>query len=446
MASDSFTFVKNIDFFNKILKNNLCNRCGSCVGLSNGKIIFEDRTGIYLPKVIGKLSDTEIKNIIDACSGWEFNFPQYKDKIYDNFCFHHFIGPYKEIYIGYSKDSGIRRNSASGGILSAILVWLLEKKRIEGAVVVKMSDKMPWLTEPVIATTRQEILDAAQSKYIISSTNELLPEIEKFPGRLAFVGLPGQVQSIRKLQTLKNASVRNIEYIFGPFYGNTLHFTSIISILRSYGIKDYTKIKKLYFRYGEWPGKLRIELIDNKIIELKKFYANYLIPFHILKNSLLCSDFTNEFTDISCGDAWAPKYEDKGKGFSIIIPRSEQGQQILFDMQKEGRVYLENITLDKAIEMHSHGYDLKKRGTFIRLQFRKYLGKMNPDYGYEISGFSFGRYLMEIVIDILLLFFRTWFARWLIERIPPKTIGIIFEKTRNFWKKITHNIKRRKLI
>ena len=53
--------------------------------------------------------------------------------------------------------------------------------------------------------------------------------------------------------------------------------------------------------------------------------------------------------------------------------------------------------------MHSHGYDLKKRGTFIRMQFRSWLGKPNPDYGYRLKGFPFSRYLMEIVIDGLFL-------------------------------------------
>jgi len=427
------------------LRNDLCNRCGTCVGLSDGKIIFDDKTGNYLPKIIGKLNNIELKNIIEACSGWAFDFPKYRGLLYDKSYFHTYIGPYKEIYIGYSNDSRIRRNSASGGILSSVLIWLLEKKRIDGAVVLRMSDKTPWLTEPVIATNKEEILDAAQSKYIISSTNEILPEINKFPGKLAFVGLPGQVQSIRKLQISDNPVVKNINYIFGPFYGNTLHFSSIKSLLRSYGIKDYTKIKKLYFRYGDWPGSMRIELNDNKIIELKKFYANYLIPSHIMKNSLLCSDFTNEFTDISSGDAWAPKYEERGKGFSLIIPRTEKGFEILSDMQKEGLISLENIDLDKAINMHSHGYDLKKRGTFIRLRYRKFFGKMNPDYGYELKGFLFVRYSMEILIDILFFLLRTRIARWLLVKIPPKIIGSLFEKARKFWKNITHNIKRKDL-
>jgi coenzyme F420 hydrogenase subunit beta len=266
-----------------------------------------------------------------------------------------------------------------------------------------------------------------------------------FEGNLAYVGLPGQVQSIRLLQQINHPSVRNIRYILGPFYGNTLHFSSVVSFLRSFGVQDYRLIKKLYFRYGEWPGKMRAELNDGRTYELPKFHANYLIPFHILKNSLLCTDLTNEFTDISGGDAWAPVYEERGKGFSMVITRSETGREIIDRMLAEGRLMLDPITEEEALEMHSHGYDLKKRGAFIRMRYRSWLGKPNPDYGYENKGFSLSRYLMEFMIDAMFLVLATRPARWMVERIPPATIGRLFEKARTTWKKMTHNIKRQDL-
>jgi len=274
--------------------------------------------------------------------------------------FHLYTGPVNSVSIGFCTDEDIRLRSASGGILSAILIWLLEKGKIDGAVVTGMSDEQPWLTKPFIATSREEILSAAQSKYIITSVNEILPEIQEFKGTLAYVGLPPQVQSIRKLQAIDDPSVRNIKYVLGPFYGNTLHFSSVKSFLRSYNIRDYHNIRKLYFRHGEWPGNMRVEMNDNRVVELPKFHANYLIPFHILTNSLLCTDLSNEFTDISGGDAWAPVYEERGKGFSMVIARSKAGSEILEEMQNENRISLSPISIDDAITMHSHGYDLKK--------------------------------------------------------------------------------------
>ncbi len=438
--------VRSIDELRSIMKSNFCTRCGSCVGLSKGKIVFTDREGEYRPRILEEPDTEQADRLLHACPGKNFDFVHYRNKYYfQPVNYHTYTGPYTSISIGHSNDPVIRAEGASGGIISAVLIWLLENGKIDGAVVTGMSDVEPWLTKPFIATTRQEILDASQSKYIITSVNEILPEIEAFKGKLAYVGLPPQVQSIRKLQEINDPSVANIKYIFGPFYGNTLHFSSIKSFLKSYRIKDFRNIQKLYFRYGEWPGNMRVEMKDGTVIQLPKFHANFLIPFHIMKNSLLCTDLSNEFTDISGGDAWAPVYEERGKGFSMVIARSETGQSILNEMEKEGLLTLTPISLDDAITMHSHGYDLKKRGTFIRFKFRRWVGLSNPNYGYEIKGFPKSRYLMELFIDALFLILGTRHARWLITLVPPSIVGNIFEKTRKVWKKATFNIKRENL-
>jgi coenzyme F420 hydrogenase subunit beta len=439
-------FVRRPENLKDVIRYGLCNRCGSCAGLSGGSIIFSDRTGRCLPIIKEPLDAATSKVIWQACSGKGFNFPGQRISVFGNPEGHPFIGHYRKIRTGYSTDPGIRLNAASGGVLSAVLIWLLEKKMIDGAVVLGMSEDEPWLAKPYIAMTKEAVLNAAQSKYIIAPVNEILPEMGRFEGALAYVGLPGQVQSIRLLQQANHPSVRNIRYIFGPFYGNTLHFSSVKSFLRSFGVKDHTQIRKLYFRYGEWPGKMRVELNDGRTFELPKFHANYLIPFHIMKNSLLCTDLSNEYTDISGGDAWAPVYEERGKGYSIVISRSEAGEQIISQMLSEGLLDLRPVSEQEAVEMHSHGYDLKKRGTFIRMQYRNWLGKPNPDYGYRLRGFPLSRYLMEIVIDALFLIAGTGFARWLVEKVPPRTIGRIFERARKIWKRSTHNIKREKLL
>lgn len=436
----------SLDKLKYIMKSDLCTRCGSCVGLSNGKIVFTDREGDYRPIVLEEPDGTQADRLLHACPGGEFNFPDYRKLIYpDSKNFHLYLGPVNSVSIGYSLDPEIRLKGASGGILSSILIWLLKSGKIDGAVVTGMWKEQPWLTKSFIATTPDEILAAAQSKYIITSVNEILPEIRDFKGILAYTGLPPQIQSIRKLQAADDPSVKNIEYILGPFYGNTLHFSSVRSFLRSYKIKDYYNIANLWFRYGEWPGNMRVEMNDGRIVQLPKFHANYLIPFHIMTNSLLCTDLSNEFTDISGGDAWAPVYEERGKGFSMVIARNAKGEEILNAMKSEGLIELSPITINDAITMHSHGYDLKKRGTFIRFRFRKLLGLRNPDYGYIIKGFPFSRYLMEFAIDSLFIILGTKPARWLVSQVPPALIGSMFEKTRKLWKKATYSIKREDL-
>lgn len=425
------------------MESDLCNRCGSCVGLSGGAVAFADRAGRYRPEIVGPVSPAAADRLWSACAGKLFGFPEHRDRLFrDAPRSHVFLGAYRRLYIGHATDPEVRRTSASGGVLSSVLLHLLRTGRIDGAVVLGMSQTEPWLTQPMIARTPDAILAAAQSKYVISSVNEIFPEIEAFDGALAYVGLPGQVQSIRKLQAAGDPAVRAIRTIVGPFYGNTLHVSSVRSFLRAHGLNDLTDITKLYFRYGEWPGKMRIETRSGRVVEMDKFHANFLIPFHILKNSLLCTDLTNEFCDISAGDAWAPVYEERGKGYSMVIARSEGGEALLQEMVADNVLVLDPISEDDAIAMHSHGYDLKKRGTFIRIRFRRMLGRDVPDYGYALTGFPVRRYAMELVIDVLFWLCSTRPARVLLETVPVAWTGRVFERARVLWKKATHDVKR----
>ena len=46
------------------MADGLCTRCGACVGLGSGRVVFEDREGRYLPRVLGELSEAEARRIL----------------------------------------------------------------------------------------------------------------------------------------------------------------------------------------------------------------------------------------------------------------------------------------------------------------------------------------------------------------------------------------------
>jgi len=434
---------KSIDKLRRVFRNGLCTRCGACVGLGGGAVRMTDPEGRCLPEELIPLDDVTADRIWTACSATEVPFPELNEYVFGSRHDRHpYLGHFRRIAIGYATDPELRFGCASGGILSAVLLWLLHKGEIQGAVVTGMDSKRPWRPRSFIATEESGILAAAQSKYVITSVNEILPKIEAFRGKLAYVGLPCQVHAIRKLQAAGDPVVQNIKCVLGPFCGNTLHFSSVRSLLRSYGETDHRRIKKLSFREGEWPGSTTIELDSGRKIALPKFHANYLIPFHIMKRCLLCTDLTNEFTDLSGGDAWAPVYEERGKGFSIVLTRSKLMQRFLDRMVDEGVIELSPVDAEETVVMHSHGYDLKKHGAFIRIGFLRALGQDTPDYGYRITGFSWSRYLMELVLDFLFLILGTRLARYCLERIPPSWMGLTFQAFRTWWKRSTRNIKR----
>lgn len=426
-----------------VIDSGLCTRCGSCVGLSGGNIRFSDKTGEYLPEIIGEIDENLADRLWASCSGQNVDFKRLDEYSFQGTGTHHpYLGTYLGLYVGFSKDDHIRRIAGSAGVISTILIYLLESKKIDGAIVLGMSKEEPWMNRPFIATTREEILSAAQSKYTISSNNELLAETGKFNGNLAYVGLPCQVHSIRKLQIENDPSVQNIRYIIAPFCGLNMHFSSVKSYLRAFGEKDHREIKNLQFRHGEWPGSMRVEMNSGKVYLLPKFHANYLIPFHMMQRCRLCIDLANEFADISVGDAWAPVYEERGKGFSLVITRSSLGAEVAMEMQQKGLIDLQPADIGNAISMHSHMYDNKKRGAFIRIR----RSKNAPDYNLDVpDNINLKRKLFESSLNMIYSILRTKIVRRIFEIIPPEFTGTVFNQFKIFWKKATYSVKREKL-
>jgi len=427
---------------NDVIDSGLCTHCGTCVGLNRNILKFKETNYGPIPELLNNSKLNE--NTYLACPGKGVPYPFLYKKIYDasdNFL----AGEVINTWIGYSKDKTLRLNSASGGVITSTLLYLLRKNLIDGAIVLKSGKPDPQGAKSIIATTENQIIASAQSVYLPVPVNKILSEVKNFKGRLAFVGLPDQVASIRILQTLKDPSVANIEYLLGPYTGTNMYKGAIRSFLRGRGVRDDKKIISLKWRAGEWPGYLEVILEDNKIYKAEKFYYNYLTPFFITRSSLLACDFTNELTDISVGDAWSPIYEKQGKGFSVVLSRSKKGDKILQKMYEEGFIDLDKISLDRALEMHGHMLDFKKRGSFIRMSFYKMIGKKTPIYGYKPSYISFSRKLVELIVSFIFYFASLKISRRISELIPIQILGPIFNFFRISWKKISKPTKRKGL-
>src|SRR5690606_8382981 len=98
------------------------------------------------------------------------------------------LGNYEACYVGHSMDDKIRYDSSSGGMITQILLYLLEEGLIDGALVTRMNPERPLEPEPFIARTPEDIIEARGSKYCPVPANVALREIIEEPGRYAVVG------------------------------------------------------------------------------------------------------------------------------------------------------------------------------------------------------------------------------------------------------------------
>jgi coenzyme F420 hydrogenase subunit beta len=426
---------------NRVIRSGLCTHCGTCTALSQGQLVMQETSNGPLPTPTTdsvKLPD----DVLAACPGLQIDYPALNESVFGQVPENWLIGNYQQSYIGYSEVSAVRRNGASGGVITQVLVYLLENGLIDGAVVVRQGQPRPYEAQAIIAQTVHDLLAASQSVYAPVPVNVILEEVAHFDGRLAYVGLPDQVASLRQLQALGHPAACKIEYVIGPYVGTNMYFEAIHSYLRSNRVYDVDQIEVLRYREGEWPGYLYIKLRDGREFKAEKFYYNYLIPFYITNGTLYAVDFTNELTDISVGDAWSPRYESRGQGFSVVISRTDKAETLLHAMHEAGLLALDPVPLDDALAMHGHMLDFKKRGAFIRMQWRKWLRRPSITYGYKPEKIAFSRYAVEVIISTLFALGRLRIVRRIVERIPIRVMGPLFNSLRKLWKSASKPVKR----
>ena len=431
--------------FDEVINPGNCFHCGLCEGLSNNLFKMKETTKGPIPKLTRKpnIEDiNDLKKIIFACPGRgvPYNFlskkleAKKKNKV---------IGNYNSLFICSSSSKEIRKKASSGGVVRSILLELIKSKKVDYVCVLDEKKNKILKFDTLITKNLQEIMDISQSIY---QTTPLLHKLKKLRKNkvYCFVGLPEHIASLRILKIKFPDEFKHIKYLIGIYSGTNMYPGAINFFLKGNNINYLNEIKKLNWRHGEWPGKLRIILKNKRILSLKKFYYNYLIPFFISKSCMITPDFTAELSDISIGDAWSPKLESKGHGYSVVISRSNDFDQILHKLKIKKDLELNKVDLKETISMHAHMIEFKKIGSYIRIQKLKKKGPV-PLYDLKPNYVSFSRKIVEDFIGFIIFIFSKPSVKYLFSFINSSLMGYLFQIIRSLWKYISKPTKRKGL-
>ena len=242
------------------------------------------------------------------------------------------FGVYRQIVIARSTDKKILDTCQDGGVVTTLLTFALENGKIDGAIVSKVEKTKPFYPKPVLATTSQQILQSAGTRYFYSPNLLALQQAikQKNIRKLAFVGLPCQITAIRKIQMLPLKK-----------YAEKLKFT--IGLLCS-GCFSYNELMKtLKEKLGINPEKIKKMNIKGKLIITVKSGKQKKVPLEqiqafIRKSCKTCTDFSAELADISIGGLGL-------KGWSLVILRTENGEKLYKEALK--RKLLEEKPIQK---------------------------------------------------------------------------------------------------
>ena len=195
-----------------IVKEGLCTGCGTCAAICPKDaidMIIEPYKSVYFPQ-LNDNKCTKCGICVKYCSGKFIDFKSMNKEVFGKEPDDTLIGNFQNCYFGYSSNKDIRYNSASGGFVTHLLIYLLEENIIQGALVTGMNNNKPLEPLPYIARTKEEIISASKSKYCPVPANIALKEIfsANKDDKFAIVGLPCHIHGVRKLM-LNNIEFRN---------------------------------------------------------------------------------------------------------------------------------------------------------------------------------------------------------------------------------------------
>lgn len=381
----------------QVVKNDLCTGCGTCHSLCPQEaieLIIDNKKGIYIPKINEK-NCNKCDLCFKVCPGYETDYDKLNLKTFTKQPENYLIGNFLNCFIGHSNDKSIRYNSSSGGLITQLLIFALEERIIDGALVTRMKKNNPLEPESFIARSRDEIIEASKSKYCPVPTNIALKEIlesgsnEKF----AVVGLPCHINGIRKAELLNKQLKNKIVLIFGLFCSHTDTFKGTEYVYNKLNINK-VDISKISYRGLGWPGSVEIKLKSGRNIKVplgSTLWKNYHNSCLFTPNRcLMCNDLTAEFSDISFGDPWLPEIiEQENKGKTILISRSNNGERLLNLAVKKEYIKLSSISCTEVIKSQKLYFNIKKVNIIDRIKFMKLLGKNSPNFPKFKSKISF---------------------------------------------------------
>ncbi|MDW7727852.1 MAG: Coenzyme F420 hydrogenase/dehydrogenase, beta subunit C-terminal domain [Candidatus Methanoperedens sp.] len=367
-------------YVTKTRELNLCTSCEICSAVCpKDAITIENELGQFLPKIDDKKCN-KCSLCLQLCPGIDIDplklrYEKLSDNILDSKCL--------ESYTAYSKNQEIRKNSASGRLITNLIAELIKNKDFDSAFVLDF-DKFDGNPARLKATCKiEEILKAAKSKYIPASVYNVIKTLEKGDnGRYIIVCTPCQIHGIKKFIRKFNISEEN--YLFlGLFCDKTLNF-NIIRYFENIYKKSNEKLIKFEFRTKEnygWPGNSKIYFDSGRNIIIDRGVRMQLKRFFQLNRCLFCFDKLNKLADISFGDCYITGEADFD-GKSSVIVRTKKGKQI-FDKYS----YLFNLKKVDVDEIRKSQHFIDKGDNF---EFAKLLIEKNNIYpdissNYEIN-------------------------------------------------------------
>jgi coenzyme F420 hydrogenase subunit beta len=342
-----------------ITTSGLCTGCGLCASMFAGKVKIALREDGYLrPVAQMPLTSEENAKLFDTCPG---ALIQHEVKQAN---YHPHWGPLVQVRTGHAVDPTTRHEGSSGGVLSGLLIHLLESKQVDFVAHVKAASDDPLGNELSVSRTREDVLAGAGSRYAPSAPLAKLAELLALPGRFAFVGKPCDVAALRRYEKLNPGISPKVPYMLSFMCAGIPSRKGTLAILEKFGVQP-EQVKSFAYRGDGWPGKTTAITHDNQ-----RFDTDYstswgtVLNRHLQFRCKICPDGTGEFADVVGADAWYGKdgYPDfaEREGRSLVLSRTAKGESLVLSATAANAITTEPLAVDEIAKMQPYQLNRKR--------------------------------------------------------------------------------------
>lgn len=258
-----------------------------------------------------------------------------------------YIGAHYACRKGYAADENIRKNAASGGMVTAFLVYLLESGRIDGAWVTRSEIRDGKLGyRNFIATTKEELMSCSSSIYMDMPLLKNIDILREFDGKIAVVLTPCLMKGFSAILEKDSELKKKIVIKLGLYCsGNHSDKVTLLSLKKS-GISLENAVR-MYYRRGFWRGTATVIYKDKseKSLSYTKTICAYKNAYNFEKPAcMLCQDQYCYAADISFGDIWLKEMKKNPIKHTSCVIRNEAAYNLYCEAVQAGAIIDSHIS------------------------------------------------------------------------------------------------------
>ena len=371
------------ELLNQIVTSGLCIGCGLCESVAGADRITVGMTaeGRERPMPLTQTPLDEMINqkILATCPGTQIHgLPD------------HAIDPAAQLddvwgYTlrlarGYAAEPDIRFRGSTGGVLTALAIYLLESGKVNFVLHVAADPEQPMRSKAHISRTRADVLKGTGSRYGPAAPLKEFLQILDRQEPFAFVGKPCDIGAIRNLAKIDERVDRYCLYLLTLVCGGASELTKSSELLTDLGLREEELNVFRYRGYGN-PGLTRIETEDGRAFELtyQELWQDEG-KWRIQSRCKVCADAIGETADVAASDVWpggGPTGEDAG--FNGVLARTRRGLELVEAAVRDGALVLDQELTPRDMDRFQPHQVRKKEAVWARFAGMRQAGLMTPE-------------------------------------------------------------------